>query len=157
MGHAIYQAALWGIFASAILTFVALLFFTAPYGPPYAKRLGHSPRPSLGLVHNGVARGHRHGPHGPIRAPRGKPPPYSFWRSGKPIICTEASVYPFLLPRSGRRSFPVLLIAIALLYNTANAYVNGFWFFEESNSYGYAWLGDIRFIPRYHPLHRGLW
>ena len=55
-------------------------------------------------------------------------------------------IYPFMLKEAGPRNFPVILIVMAMVYNTANGYVNGYYLFDSGINYGRAWLGDPRFI-----------
>jgi len=51
-----------------------------------------------------------------------------------------------LLMRGGAKRFPVLLIAFAMVFNTANGYVNGYNLFLSGRVYDLAWLADPRFL-----------
>ncbi len=55
----------------------------------------------------------------------------------------RAFVYPFLM-RTGAR-MPVSVVAMAIGFNTLNAYVNARWI-SEFGSYGTSWLRDPRFL-----------
>ncbi len=55
-------------------------------------------------------------------------------------------LYPAMIRDAGRRTFPLILTVIAVLYNCANGYVNGFHLFVAAHRYPATWLGDPRFI-----------
>ena len=55
-------------------------------------------------------------------------------------------VYPALMHEGKRRNFPALLVGMAIVYNCANGYVNGYHLFVRDGFYGTGWLGDPRFI-----------
>ena len=54
-------------------------------------------------------------------------------------------VYPRLLRGSAPRYMPIVLVLMAILYNTGNGYVNGYHLFVQ-HVYDISWLGDLRFI-----------
>ncbi len=54
-------------------------------------------------------------------------------------------IYPLLM-REGRKGFPIVLVALALLFNCANGYVNGWFLFQSGRSLGVSWFANPRFI-----------
>jgi hypothetical protein len=56
----------------------------------------------------------------------------------------RAFIYPLGI-RSRQGKMPVSVVAMALLFNVMNGYLNGRWVFSLSNNYTRAWLLDPRF------------
>ena len=54
-------------------------------------------------------------------------------------------IYTALL-RGARKRFPIALVLLAILFNTANGYINGWSLVFRHGGYTEAWLLDIRFI-----------
>ncbi len=54
-------------------------------------------------------------------------------------------IYPLLM-RGGRKGFPVLLILMAMVFNGANGFVNGFHLFFGERTYLVSWMVDPRFL-----------
>ena len=54
-------------------------------------------------------------------------------------------VFPFLM-RGGAKPFPVVLVLFAMLFNTANGFVNGYVLFLSGRPYLRAWFADPRFV-----------
>lgn len=54
-------------------------------------------------------------------------------------------LYPALM-RASPRTFPLVLVAIAGVFNSANGYVNGWRLFHGNTAYTRAWFGDPRFL-----------
>jgi len=57
----------------------------------------------------------------------------------------RAFIYPFRIA-DGRKKMPVSIVAMAIVFNSGNAYLNGRYLFTLSDSYPQSWLGDPRFI-----------
>jgi protein-S-isoprenylcysteine O-methyltransferase Ste14 len=55
-------------------------------------------------------------------------------------------VYPLLMRDSGGRNMPVLIMLMAIVYNCANGYVNGYHLFVTTDVYSLRWLADPRFV-----------
>jgi hypothetical protein len=57
-------------------------------------------------------------------------------------------IFPFLMRGGGGqgRPFPLLLVFMAIVFNTLNGYLNGRYLFHFAPAYGAAWLADPRFI-----------
>ncbi|MEA2016109.1 MAG: DUF1295 domain-containing protein [Actinomycetota bacterium] len=54
-------------------------------------------------------------------------------------------IYPFIM-RGGNKNFPLLLVVFAILFNTVNGFINGYYLFTLSPVYSLDWLVDPRFI-----------
>ena len=129
--------------ALALPTFVVLRFIPAPYGrqarggwgPAIPARLGwvvmESPAPLVFLaVYWTGAR--------PLRLV-----PLLFLGAWLTHYLYRTYVYPFLL-RPGRR-LPVLIVLLAVTFNTLNGYVNAHWV-ASVGDYPVGWLADPRFL-----------
>ncbi|MFW6103031.1 MAG: methyltransferase [Chloroflexota bacterium] len=57
----------------------------------------------------------------------------------------RAFVYPLTL-QSAERRMPLAVVAMAVLFNTVNAYINGRFVFTLSDGYPVTWLTDVRFV-----------
>jgi 3-oxo-5-alpha-steroid 4-dehydrogenase 1 len=57
----------------------------------------------------------------------------------------RAFVYPFTL-RSPSRRMPVVVVAMAVVFNTVNAYINGRFLFTLGLNYPVSWFADPRFV-----------
>ena len=57
----------------------------------------------------------------------------------------RAFIYPFRL-RGLNKRMPVIIVVMGLFFNAANAYFNGHYLFTLSDGYGNAWMADPRFI-----------
>ncbi len=129
--------------ALAVVTFIALRFITAPYGrhgrggwgPTVPARVGwlvmESPAPVLFAIL------YAHGEH---RAELVPAVLLAMWQAH---YLYRAFGYPFLM-RAGRR-MPVVLMLMAIGFNTLNAYVNATWV-SQLGDYPNDWLTDPRFV-----------
>ena len=54
-------------------------------------------------------------------------------------------IYPMLM-RGGKKEFPAVLILMAMVFNSANGFVNGYFLFHAAESYTSSWLLDPRFL-----------
>jgi 3-oxo-5-alpha-steroid 4-dehydrogenase 1 len=57
----------------------------------------------------------------------------------------RAFIYPFSLHSESNR-MPIIVMSFAFLFNAVNGYLNGRYIFTFSSGYSDAWLGDFRFI-----------
>jgi protein-S-isoprenylcysteine O-methyltransferase Ste14 len=127
----------------AVLTFVGLQFIVAPYGrhgrggwgPTVPARVGwvvmESPAPLLFLAV--YLAGSRRAELVPLLL-------LAMWQAH---YLQRAFVYPFLM-RGGAR-MPVSLMAMAITFNTLNAYINARWV-SDLGHYPVSWLADPRFL-----------
>jgi 3-oxo-5-alpha-steroid 4-dehydrogenase 1 len=55
-------------------------------------------------------------------------------------------IFPLLMRVGSGRPFPLLLVFMAMVFNTLNGYLNGRYLFYFAPAYGAAWIVDPRFI-----------
>jgi hypothetical protein len=145
MHPSLYHIVLWSIYASAAATFASLLFVSAPYGR-YARGgwgLALKPRwawlamesPSFLAMLLMASLGHGRGSVYLV-----------FLAMWEFHYAYRSFVYPFLIRDAGKKDFPAALIALAIAYNLANAYVNGYALFDGPRVYSASWLADPRFV-----------
>lgn len=143
--RAFFEGLLVAWFATAAVTFVALLFVSAPYGRhgrpgwgprvPFARGwiLMEAPAPLLFALW--YALGDRHG----------DPAALAFLALWQVHYLHRAFVYP-VLRRERASPMPLAVAAMGLLFNAGNAYLNGRWLFALGPAHGAAWLADPRFF-----------
>jgi 3-oxo-5-alpha-steroid 4-dehydrogenase 1 len=127
----IHQILLWALIALGVISFLTLFFVTAPYGrhakttwgPTIDNRLGwlimESPSSLVFLVCWFLA---------------GKPADSAsllFLLLWQLHYAHRAFIYPFRLDNNKKR-MPVVVMLMALLFTTTNAYLNGRWLFSLS-------------------------
>lgn len=127
----------------ALVTFVALLFISAPYGrhvrggwgPSIPARLGwvlmEAPA-SLGFLAIYLLGDHR-----------GETVPLVLLALWQFHYAQRAFVYPFRM-RMGGKTMPLMIALLAIAFNLLNAYVNARWI-SHLGAYPLAWLADPRF------------
>jgi protein-S-isoprenylcysteine O-methyltransferase Ste14 len=145
MEYQIYQAFLIFSFVFAVVTYVALLFVSAPYGRHIRKGWGPSisnrlawvimelPSPVVFL----------------ITFILGKAPKtitliifLGIWQAH---YIHRAFIYPFMLV-DGKKKMPILVMVLGFIFNLGNAYVNGRYLFAFSSRYLNSWLLTPMFI-----------
>lgn len=140
-----YRWLLAGWFVLAIVVFVALLKWPAPYGRHVRAGWG----PAIGTRSGWVV----------MEAPAVAW--FALWyvqgAGASSLTLTaffvmwqahyvhRAFLYPLML-RSAERRMPLVVVGMAILFNSVNAYVNGRFLFTFSAGYGTAWLLDPRFV-----------
>jgi 3-oxo-5-alpha-steroid 4-dehydrogenase 1 len=129
----------------AVVAFLSLLFFAAPYGRYVRRGWGFAVNNKLGWVIMESAA--------PLAFA------VCFFIGGNVITVTtlvflglweahylhRAFIYPFSL-RSRRRGMPLVVVGVVLLFNITNGYLNGRYIFTLSGGYSNQWLGDPSFI-----------
>ncbi|MEN0085740.1 MAG: methyltransferase [Leifsonia sp.] len=136
----------WFVYAELLLaavTFVALLFVVAPYGGRHG-RTGWGPTvpAQVGWVVMEAPAALLFVAFYLLGSHRFEPVPLLFLALWLVHYVYRAFVYPFLM-RSGSR-MPVLVMLLAIGFNTLNAWVNARWV-SEYGTYPVAWLADPRF------------
>lgn len=140
----LYTALIIGIYAAAATTFALLMYIKAPYG--------RYVRQGWGPVIN--ARAAWIVMEAPavfvilalyVFSPRKTVVVTVFIVLWQLHYLYRTFVYPMLM-RGAQKAFPYALIAMALIFNTANGYVNGWYLFYGARSYDLSWLTDPRFI-----------
>ncbi len=131
-------------FALAVVTMLALLFVTAPYGryeragwgPMLPAAIGWRVMESFAVALFALfffAGAHRF-----------EVAPLVLLALWQVHYLNRAIVYPLRIRATGRR-MPVLVVVLAVAFNTLNAYVNGRWI-GHLGTYGADWLTDPRFL-----------
>jgi protein-S-isoprenylcysteine O-methyltransferase Ste14 len=140
-----FDAALAGLFVCAAVTVIALLRITAPYGRHARRGFGATMPSTAGWVLMEAV------------AALGMPALFLIGdRTGDPAAIAllalwelhylhRAFVYPFRR-KGGSRPMPISVVAMAIVFNSWNAYLNGRWLFALGPERGAEWLRDPRFI-----------
>ena len=140
-----YNGLVMGWFVLAVIIFVSLLYVKAPYGRYASKGWGAT-------VGNRVAW---------IVMESVSPLVFAlcfvFGSIEKNLVIVlffcmweahyvhRAFIYPLML-RSTVKQMPAMVMSLGIIFNSANAYLNGRYLFTFSDGYGIAWLVDPRFI-----------
>ncbi len=131
--------------AAAVVTFFLLLFVTAPYGRH--ERKGWGPRlaavpswvimefPAVAVIALCFACGQS----------KGEIVPLVFLALWEIHYIHRTFVFPFLM-RGSSRSWPIILLLLAIIFNIVNGYINGRWLFGFSPPYPLSWFKDPRFV-----------
>jgi len=149
MLHSAYSIGLLAIYASSVAVLVILFFIPAPYGR-YQRR-GWGPTISARaawvvmelpavIVIALCARGWAGG-----GGAASSVVPFVFLALWQIHYLYRTFVFPLLI-RGGGKQFPVVLVLFAMIYNTANGFVNGYNIFLSGRIYTLDWLFDFRFI-----------
>jgi 3-oxo-5-alpha-steroid 4-dehydrogenase 1 len=143
-----YSIGLLAIYAASIAVLVLLSFVSAPYGR--YQRKGWGPAVSarvawivmelpavvvIALCAVGAAVSGRE-----LRLV-----PLIFLALWQVHYLYRTFVFPLLM-RGGGKRFPVLLVLFAMIFNTANGFVNGYNLFLSGRAYPLTWLLDLRFL-----------
>jgi protein-S-isoprenylcysteine O-methyltransferase Ste14 len=142
-GQTFYNDLLLISFLVAVIVFITLFFFTAPYGRHIKKGWGPTVRNKVAWVVMEAASplffglcfitGNNHGIA-----------PWVFLGMWEAHYLHRAFIYPFSL--RGDRLMPISIISFGLIFNLMNAYLNGYYIFTLSTQYTTKWLSDPRFI-----------
>lgn len=141
----VYDLLLGTSFALAFLVFVVLFFVTAPYGRHVRTGWGPTLSNRAGWI--------------TMEFPAVAAIAVCFWlgngfagSSGWALLALwethylyRALVFPFRLPRGGKR-MPVAIVAMAIVFNISNGYLNGRYLGLHAEQYTTAWLRDPRFL-----------
>lgn len=140
-----FTAVLVAIFAASGVTFVLLLFVRAPYG--------RYMRPGWGLaLPSKWAWAIMEAPAAVVIAAmalRGNdvdPISLVLLAAWEIHYVYRTVLYPLLMHEGRRRNFPAVLALMAIGYNCANGYVNGYHLFVRTGFYEAGWATDPRFI-----------
>lgn len=133
-----------GMFGFAVATSVSTMFVTAPYGrhertgwgPTVPSRLGWVVMESPAVVVFAVFYATGAHPRDP-----GSLALLAVWMAH---YVQRTFVFPFRLHETGRK-LPVSILALALVFNSYNAFINARWI-SSVGHYGLRWLSDPRFL-----------
>lgn len=139
----LYKIALWLIFGFAALVFVTLFFIPAPYGKFTRKGWGPSVRAKWGWMLMELPS--------PalmtyfyLTAPQRDLPQMIFIGLWLMHYLHRTFIYPFT--QSGRnKDYPILLVAMAFVFNVFNGFVNGYGLFHYA-IYSFSWIMTWQFL-----------
>ncbi|NVB37107.1 DUF1295 domain-containing protein [Pseudenhygromyxa sp. WMMC2535] len=141
---ALYDSLLWATFGFAVVTALALIFISAPYGrhlrggwgPTIPSRIGWivMELPAVVAFVGIFARGEHAGELAPLVL-------LGIWQIH---YVHRTLIFPFRMRATGKR-MPLLVACLAIVFNTLNAYLNARWI-SHFGSYATSWLADPRFI-----------
>jgi len=144
LGETLYRITLIALLAAAAVTFALLTFVKAPYGKYVRKGWGptinarsawilmESPAVFVIILFY-------------VTSDHTTPPAAVFLILWQIHYIYRTFFYPFLM-RGGEKAFPVLLVMMALVFNTANGYLNGWFLFRGARILSTSWFADPRFI-----------
>ena len=142
---AFYSSLVWIWLALAGVTFLSLFFVTAPYGRFARKGWGPRMNNRLGWITQEAPAsllffvffflGHRQAEIVPIVL-------LVFWQVH---YLHRSFIFPFRL-RGERKQTTMLTVALAVVFNFGNAYLNARWLFSLGPGYETSWLWDPRFL-----------
>ncbi len=139
-----YKIVLIALFASSGATFILLTFVRAPYGRYSRKGWG----PVLPVKAAWIVM------ETPavlviflfyISGPAKTAPLSVFILLWQLHYLYRTFIYPLLM-RGGKKGFPAVLVVMAMVFNGANGFVNGYQLFHMSGIYPASWLLDPRFL-----------
>jgi protein-S-isoprenylcysteine O-methyltransferase Ste14 len=142
---AFHSSLAWGVIVAGAVVFVTLFLVSAPYGrhrragwgPTISNRLGwiimESPAALVFLAVYLV------GPHAAETTPLAL---CTLWMAH---YLNRSFIFPFRL-RSAHRPLPVAVTALAITFNSINAYLNARWISALGDYHSTAWLSDPRFL-----------
>lgn len=143
--HSLYKICLYTEFAAAAIVFIVLMFVSAPYGKHYRKGWGItldsriawliSELPAVLLIAIILTIN---------RANVGLVSVFFFllWE----IHYVYRTFVFSLRLRGSKKSFPVLLIALAFVFNCVNGFINGYYLFVLHPNYNLIWLFSWPFV-----------
>lgn len=143
--HSLFDMMLVAWFALAAAVFVALFFIAAPYGRHTRNHWGLTMRARLGwlmmeapspLLFAALFVLGRNSLSWPIVIL------FIMWQAH---YLHRSFIYPFTIRGAGKR-MTVLVMALGILFNSGNTYLNGRYLFTFSGGYAASWLLDPRFI-----------
>ena len=132
-------------FGCAAVVFIFLLFLSAPYGRHFRKGWGLTfpswmawlimESPSFLVILAFFLLNIRHA----------SPPAVFLFLLWEAHYLYRTFIYPFLIRGEAKKKFPILLVVMAIAFNSLNATVNGSWLFVQW-PYALSWIHDPRFI-----------
>jgi protein-S-isoprenylcysteine O-methyltransferase Ste14 len=145
MEREVYYPLIWSWAGLGFLTFLLLLFVTAPYGrhsrmdwgPTLPNRVGWilMELPSLLVFMLSFLLG-----------PRGVQPVTWIFFALYVFHYTNRSLLFPLRTRTGGKQMPLVVALLAVCFNLVNGFINGYYFSAFAPVYTFDWLKDIRFI-----------
>jgi hypothetical protein len=143
--QAFFHALIAGWFSLAVVVFLSLLFFAAPYGRYLRSGWGPALNNRLGWVIMEAAAPLAFAVFFVLGNQANTITRLVFLGLWQAHYIHRAFIYPFSL-RKRSRGMPLIIAGFGLLFNTGNAYLNGRYIFSFSGGYSNQWLWDPRFI-----------
>jgi protein-S-isoprenylcysteine O-methyltransferase Ste14 len=143
--RAVFNGLIIGWFVLAGATGLALLFFVAPYGRHVRRGWGPTLDNRLGWLVMELPAPLVFAAAFVLGQYRETPTAWVFLLMWEAHYVHRAMVYPFGLRGEDKR-MPVVVAAVAFVFNTLNGYLNGRYLFALSGGYPARWLVDPRFI-----------
>jgi protein-S-isoprenylcysteine O-methyltransferase Ste14 len=143
-GQTLYNSLLIAWFALAAATFLALFFIAAPYGRHARHGWGPTLSDKVGWVVMEAPSPLVFGAYYWIERP-GTITSLVFLAMWESHYLYRAFLYP-LRVRDSQRRMPLSVVAMGVLFNVMNGYLNGRYLFGLSGGYPSTWLGDPRFL-----------
>lgn len=142
--RALFDALLWALVALGVVVFVVLLFVVAPYGRHARRGFGPLVGGTLGWVlMESTAAVVPFATFLLAGAPLG-PVPWIFLALWEAHYLYRGFVYPFRRRHAGE--LPVLVVAMGMVFNLVNGYLNGRWLSHFAPPLDLAWLAGPRFL-----------
>ena len=145
MTNEIFQIVVYAWIALAVVTFVVLLFVTAPFGRHSSQNWGPMINARLGWVLMEI-------PSPTLLSYfffTGTPPPNRltliFWWLWMLHYFNRTFVYPFR-QRDHSKKMPILIVGSGIFFNLMNAFVNGYFLGNYGDLYPETWLSSPQFI-----------
>jgi protein-S-isoprenylcysteine O-methyltransferase Ste14 len=142
---AVYTFLLRLSFILAIVTFITLFFFNAPYGRHVQRRWGATLPNHLGWLVMEAPAALLFAAYFAFGRPTRGLPEIVFLVMWEAHYLHRAFIYPFQIS-DGRKKMPLVIVGMALIFNAGNAYLNGYYIFHLSGGYPPDWLVDPRFF-----------
>ncbi|MCC6751642.1 MAG: DUF1295 domain-containing protein [Deltaproteobacteria bacterium] len=141
----VYRALLLGWLALALGTFVLLFFVVAPYGRHSRTGWGPSVSQRVGWILMEAPASLLFGLFFVLGQWPAAPTSWVFLGLWELHYVYRAFVYPAVIRPSPKRT-PVVVVGMAILFNSVNTYLNGRYLFTLSGGYLSSWLHDPRFL-----------
>jgi 3-oxo-5-alpha-steroid 4-dehydrogenase 1 len=129
----------------AVIVFVALFFVTAPYGRHARRGFGPLLPASFGWLAMEAVSAAAFAACFAVGPFNRDPAAWVFFALWEIHYVHRAFIYPWMLHEDGRR-MPLGVVAMAVVFNSVNGFINGRWLFGLSGAYGASWLADPRFV-----------
>jgi len=142
---AFFHILIAGWFALAVVVFLALLFFVAPYGRYVRRGWGLAVSNRLGWVIMESAAPLAFAVCFVLGSNPSTVTTLVFLGLWEAHYIHRAFIYPLSL-RSRSRGMPLVIVSFGFLFNMVNGYLNGRYLFTFSGGYSNQWLGDPRFL-----------
>ncbi|MGD9049637.1 MAG: methyltransferase [Anaerolineae bacterium] len=143
--QALFNLLLFALFCLAMVTAIALVFVTAPYGRHIRKGWGPTLDNRLGWIIMEAPAPLVFALCFLVGEYRGSLTAWVFLLMWEVHYLHRAFIYPLGLRDSGKR-MPIIVAGIGFLFNALNGYLNGRYLYSFSGGYPNGWLADPRFI-----------